>query len=580
VTGGRIRWFNAYGPTETCTATIYEAGTSQWEGGGVAPIGRPIPNTAAYVLDRDLRPAPVGVPGELFLGGAGVARGYWNAPELTGGRFLADPFGSASGGRIYRTGDLAYFLPDGNLVFVGRTDRQVKIRGYRVELEEIESVLSQHPGVRQCAVTVQGAQGREILVAYVAPKNDMPLSRVDLALHLSRQLPEQMVPAAFVTLPELPVTPSGKLDRRSLPEFDPGKIRRENLDQPSTPTEKRLAELWRNVLGVTQAGTADHFFEWGGTSLRATQLIVLIEKHFGKEISLTALLRNPTIGRLAALLDEWKPAMSQRHRVVAIQSSGNRTPLFFLQGYPGYLRIATRLGPRQPVFCIPNVGAHDVPADCSMEQLVEQYLAVLREFQPSGPYLLGGWCQAGVLAYEMGRKLVIQGQSVPLVALFDSVNPAAAPGAWSWRQWPAKARFHLDALRNLGDEERFHYVADRCRWMATVLGSRLRRASYRAQRSMPLKQPSRLAHMADIQIQSVLAHRPGTYPGRVLLFRCRQTSFSQYLDGTYGWGPLVQGGLEVVDLPGDHRSLFEEPIVSTLARELEARLRSCAADKP
>ncbi|MBI5085369.1 MAG: amino acid adenylation domain-containing protein [Acidobacteria bacterium] len=302
--GGRIRWFNAYGPTETCTATVYESGASPWEGGGVVPIGRPVANTSAYVLDPNLRPLPVGIPGELFLGGAGVARGYWNSPELTSSRFLPDPFTATPAGRIYRTGDLVYLLPDGNLVFVGRCDRQVKLRGHRIELEEIESVLSQHPDVRQCAVTLQGGEGHALLVAYVSPKRGAAPSSEELRLHLSRQLPEPLIPAGFLTLPELPLTPAGKIDRRSLPEFDPQSLSRESSNRPSTPTEKRLAELWQNVLGVANPGTSDHFFQLGGDSLRATRLIVLIQKAFGKELPLAVLLRNPTIGRLATLLDQ------------------------------------------------------------------------------------------------------------------------------------------------------------------------------------------------------------------------------------------------------------------------------------
>jgi len=299
--------WNGYGPTEgTIYSTIQEI--QRTENAASEPIGRPIANTWAYILDHRLRPVPVGIVGELYIGGAGVARGYLDRPQLNAERFLPDPFRPGPGARIYRTGDLARYRPDGVIEFLGRADDQVKIRGHRIELGEIEAVISQHPGICGAVVVAQQeAGGTRRLVAYVVSSDGAPFSASDMRAFLKRSLPDFMVPSLFVPLDRLPLTPSGKVDRKALPT--PGATRPE-LERafvpPRTEAEARLAEIWAKELKVERVGIRDNFFELGGHSLLAAQVISRVRDSFGFELPLRALFESPTLEALAKVVEEAK----------------------------------------------------------------------------------------------------------------------------------------------------------------------------------------------------------------------------------------------------------------------------------
>jgi amino acid adenylation domain-containing protein len=300
---GTCRVLNHYGPTETtigsCTYEVAD-GAPPYKTATV-PIGRPIRNTACYVLDGALRPVPVGVAGELYISGAGVARGYVGQPEETARRFLADPF--ADGGRMYATGDLARWLPDGTIEFLGRRDEQVKIRGFRVEPAEIESALRSHTAVREAAVVARDdGRGERRLVAYVVGDG---VDEDDLRRHTGEWVPDFMIPAAFVSLDDLPRTPSGKIDRQALPAPEEAATsqRRDHV-APRTPTEEQVAEIWREILGVEEIGVTDDFFAVGGHSLLATQIVARIRAHFAIDLPLHALFSSPTIETLSQSVDE------------------------------------------------------------------------------------------------------------------------------------------------------------------------------------------------------------------------------------------------------------------------------------
>jgi amino acid adenylation domain-containing protein len=295
--------YNLYGPSETTTySTVAHLAPGESEMPG---IGRPIANTRAYVLDRRLEPVPIGVPGELYLGGAGVARGYLGRPALTAERFVPDPFGPAAGGapggRLYRTGDRVRWRPDGTLEFLGRLDQQLKLRGFRIEPGEIESVLGQHPGVRTAAVIAREDEpGDKRLVAYVVP-DGVPLDGGELRRFLEQRLPEYMVPAAIVELDSLPLSPNGKLDRRALPAPDDTDRReRDDYVAPRTPVEEMLAGIWASVLRLERVGIRDNFFVLGGHSLLATQVVSRVRTAIGIELPLRALFEDPTVADLAA----------------------------------------------------------------------------------------------------------------------------------------------------------------------------------------------------------------------------------------------------------------------------------------
>lgn len=570
LTARRVRWFNAYGPTETTgTATIYEAGSSEWEGQSYVPIGKPLANVRTYVLDAGRSPLPAGVVGELYIGGAGVAMGYLGAPELTAERFLPDPFAGSPDARMYRTGDLAFFLPDGNLVFAGRADRQVKIRGHRVELEEIEAVLARHEQVRQCAVIVHSQNGPERLIAYLTASEGAP-DRDSLRAHLGRHLPEHMLPAAFITLPEMPRTPSGKLDRLALSRRDPGNAEPQaKFEEPSTLTEMRLAVIWCDVLGVPGVGRGCNFFDLGGDSLRSTRLITRIRREFGAELSLPALVAAPTLSQLGAVLDSGT-STARPSDIMALQSAGSKMPVYLVADYQIYRRMVFHMGARQPVYTIRPVSAASV-RELHIEDFVAEYLARLRAFQPHGPYCLGGWCQSGLIALEIARQLRAAGEDVLLVVLFDAMNPAAA-SQWSWRALSGKLSFHLDALRNR-KTGRLDYIKKHVQTFVLRLRGRLWRGVYDVARVSGARV---IVDEDAVCTLSIVRSSPQPYAGRVLLFTCQDNSGIRYLGPDYGWGEVI-GNLEVVSLPGDHREIFDEPFAATIARELSARLNSLDA---
>jgi len=297
-------FLNVYGPTEaTVIASWYREGESSWETATV-PIGRPIANTRIYLLDHHLQPVPVGVPGELYIGGVNLARGYLNRPELTAERFIPDPFSGEPGARLYKTGDLARYLPDGNIEFLGRTDHQVKVRGFRVELGEIEAVLREHPALREVVVVArEDVPGDKRLVAYVVPAQKPAPTTSELRRFLKERLPKYMIPSAFMVLDALPLTPNGKLDRRALPP--PARVRPE-LERafvaPRTPVEEELANIWAQLLGVERVGIYDNFFELGGHSLLVTQLLSRVRETFQVEVPPHSFFEAATVADLAVVI--------------------------------------------------------------------------------------------------------------------------------------------------------------------------------------------------------------------------------------------------------------------------------------
>jgi acyl carrier protein len=301
------------------TSWTFPSGVSQSR----VPIGRPIANTRVYILDAYRKPVPIGIAGEIYIGGIGVARGYLNRPELTAERFLKDPFTEEAGARMYRTGDSGRWLADQTIEFLGRTDDQVKIRGYRIELGEIESVLRQHPYVRQAAVSArEDAAGAKRLIAYVVPEKEHEVFARELRAYLQLKLPEYMIPSALVALSELPLTPNGKVDKRALPRPDREQWKQESAcDPPRTPIEEALANIWAELLSRECVGVHDNFFELGGNSLLATQVVSRIRRRFQIELPLRRIFESPTIASLVAIVEKAGRVRTQ----VAAQGIGSIT---------------------------------------------------------------------------------------------------------------------------------------------------------------------------------------------------------------------------------------------------------------
>ena len=453
--------WNMYGPTET---TIWST-LQQVERDKPTTIGRPIANTLIYILDSCLQPVPIGVPGNLYIGGDGLARGYLNRPELTAERFVRNPFTDEADARMYMAGDVARYMPDGNIDYLGRSDHQVKIRGFRIELGEIEAALSQHPAVQQAVVVArEDCTGNKRLVAYIVSQSETLPSSGDWRAFLKQQLPDYMVPSAFVVLESFPLTPNGKVDRRALPEPQVDHAEPKFVAGRDA-LEAQLVNLWENILCVHPIGITDDFFSLGGHSLLGVRLFAQIEEKFGKRLPLTTLFQAPTIEQLAEVLrrDSWSPPWSS---LVPIQPGGSRPAFYCVHEYDGnvlhYRELARALGPDQPFFGLQAQGADGKrPPLSRFEDIAAHYVEEIRAFQPEGPYVLGGSSYGGLVAFEMAQQLYAQGQKVALLALFDTWSP----GYLKLLTLPLNYRIsrHAGAISRLGLRERLVYVSDRAK---------------------------------------------------------------------------------------------------------------------
>lgn len=421
-----VKLHNLYGPTEAAvdvTAWTYKPDFA----GSSIPLGKPIANTKMYVLDPMGNPTPVGVTGEIFIGGIQVGRGYWDRPDLTAERFVPDPFGEP-GARLYRTGDLGRWLADGTLEYLGRNDFQVKLRGFRIELGEIEAQLTNHPEIREAAVIArQNNSGDPRLVAYYTADASLPLQ--SLRGHLAESLPDYMIPTSFVWLETLPLSPNGKLDRKALPE-DSGPMQDRIIVAPRTEAEQQIAQIWQSIFGLEDLSVYDNFFELGGHSLQAVQMMAKVEAEFGKELPLVTLFKAPTIEQLALVASEessddmWAP-------LVQLHTGGEGSPIFCVPGAGGqchYLyHLAAALGSDHPVYGFQPLGLDGrSEPHTNIAEMAEFYVELLLSVQDEGPYFIVGHSFGGGIAFEMAKRLEASGREVGFVALLDSGMPTAS----------------------------------------------------------------------------------------------------------------------------------------------------------
>jgi aspartate racemase len=556
------RFFNGYGPTEcTVCTTIVECNDSK----EAPPIGRPLPNTQVYILDAQKQLVPIGVPGELYIGGVGVTRGYLNRPELTAERFIPNPFSNDSGSRLYKTGDLTRYLPDGNIEFLGRIDHQVKIRGFRIELGEIEAVLRQNQAVQDAVVIGQEYDVNDKrLVAYVVPSQEEVFSSSELRRYLKEKLPDHMVPSTFVRLEALPLTPNDKVDRRALPIPDRIRSVEETFAPPLTLFEEVLTGIWSEVLRLDSVGIHDNFFELGGHSLLAVRVLAQIEKTFGKNLPLATLFQSPTIEQLANILRQ-KGWSAPCQTLVTIQPGGSKPPLFFIhvlgEGLKFCRPLTSYLDPEQPIYGL-AIGIMDEVSLNEVEDVVALYIKEMRSIQPEGPYLLAGICCGGRVAYEMALQLHAQGQKVALLALVDTLKDGEAI-----KIIPVKERVlaHWKNLLRLGpayllNKRRLGEVKNRLMSIYCEFYERLGLPLPQACQSFTYREKKE-----EGNIEWVFAPQD-VYPGRVTLFRAIDNI--GFIEHDLGWSELAPGGLDIHDVPGDTFNMLEEPHIQVLAKKL------------
>ena len=417
--------WNMYGPTETTVWSTCAKVTAHVER---ISVGHPIANTQIYMLDSALRPTPIGVPGELCIGGDGVAAGYWERPDLTGDRFVPDPFRNGGNAMIYRTGDQARFTDDGSIEFLGRMDNQVKVRGFRIELGEIETVLAKHEAVRQCAVAARNhPSGEKVLVAYVVPEAESGLPMNSIMAALQKHLPGYMVPSIYESVDSLPQTANGKLDRKRLPEPRWKTQAAESRDdREPTDTERRLMGLWENLLKVQPVGLTRNFFALGGSSLLAVKLFAEIQTEFGKDLPLILIFEHPTVESLAKMIDDYT-STTDRKSLLPLSSTGTSSPLFCFHGTGAhayiYSGLAQELLGEVPVVGVQGEGFDGRPISVdNMHDMVASYVEQMIAYHPEGPFHLAGFCAGGAIAYEAAQQLTSRGREVALLFLVECVN--------------------------------------------------------------------------------------------------------------------------------------------------------------
>ncbi|MEU9701159.1 amino acid adenylation domain-containing protein [Streptomyces sp. NPDC047981] len=566
------RTWNVYGPTETTIWSTFQrldSGTEQ------ISIGRPLDNTQVYVLDEHLEPVPVGMPGDLYLGGTGVARGYRGRPGLTAERFVPDPYGTVPGARLYFTGDQARLREDGTLVFLGRDDGQIKLRGFRIELGEIEARLEEHPAVRRAVALVrEDRPGDKRLTGYVETA-DASLTAESLREHLRGTLPDYMVPAAIVRLETFPLNTSGKIDRRALPA---PAVERDAASYvaPRDAVELEVAHIWEEVLGVSPIGLHDRFFDLGGHSLLVLRLMAEIEKRFGQQLPMAAIFQGATVDRFARMLREGYRAETGVHLVELGSGTGGGTPLFF--AHPAgsevvcYLPFAELVEPAgRPLYalaCPPPVDGKLPFTDFG--DRAAQFAELIRETQPEGPYTLAGWCYGGANAFAVASELEKDGAEVSVVMMDAHAPAVVAPGSEpdpaeiveaiaANLQWDYGDRLKpLDELRTMSTEEHLDYLLD------------IARASGYVPPDAGREQIRDVHTLWVANLRLMWNFRPAPVKGRVTLLRAAEETW----DLASTWRDLTGQSFDVRAVPGNHYTMMREPHIQGVAAALNEVLNT------
>lgn len=550
---------NAYGPTENAVNTTTYNVKEILPNVSSIPIGRPISNDKVYILDEKLQPVPIGVPGELYMTGDGVARGYFNRVELTKERFISDPFSDNPEQKLYKSGDLARYRSNGNIEFIGRIDDQVKIRGNRIELGEVETIIVLFPGVRQSvAGAIRSNSGTNDLVAYVVMKKGVSFNQQKLRSYVKEKLPEAMIPTFFVELEEIPVTPVGKIDRKRLPV--PIISVSEEIIPPRNEIEKQLVHIWEDLLDVNPIGITDHYFELGGNSLLAMQMFSEIERAFHEKLPVSVIFQEDTIEKLAEHLASKDQMMDTSTSLVPIQPRGSNPPLFCIHGGGGevlvYRDLAIELGDEQPLYGLRYTNIENATR-ISVESLADKYIKELKEIQPTGPYSLLGYCFGGAIAYEMAQKLLEEGQEISLLTILNFANPKRQPVVNQNKiNYGKVIKSNLKLLSKMPLKQRASF------FMRRVLN-----AMKLVKNTPDLKLPEDGSAMKKAALSEAIGvYRPRPYSGKMLLIRANENKESEE---KLGWQTTEDGKIYEYSIPVDHVTLLKKPSLETVVKYLK-----------
>ncbi len=555
---------NAYGPTEcSIGVTSYKVENIKDEWNSV-PIGSPIDNMDVYVLDDYGNPVPVGVVGEICVGGIGLARGYYNKPELTAEKFVPNNFAD---GRIYRTGDLGKFTKDGVIEFVGRKDSQVKLRGYRIEIGEVEENIKTIQGVKDCAVVVQEQNANEKkLVAFVVSDEDDIERKV--RKQLKRNLPDYMIPNLIIKLDELPLTPNAKVDRKYLEKFAVKNIAsKAEYVEPKDELEKRLVKVWEEILNLKKIGVEDDFFEIGGHSILAINLLEKISKEFDVEIPMVKFFMNPTIRNIANQIRIVRSGKTIDPNVlVRFHDDKHRKPLYFIHPSGGsvhwYTMLANELKDSIPFYGIQAKGVDGKEEPhTTIEEMAAYYITAIKENQPEGPYVIGSWSMGVVIAYEVARQLTERGEEVERLIILDQgpylpLAKAEDDAEFLAGMFMGRIKFSIDKLRKMSYDDQLKYV--------------LKKAKKERQfpKHIRFKQFKNYVKILKIQQDAWRNYEPLPSDLKITLIKSTERDDRKNESPDLGWGELARNGVEIYQTPGNHNTILHQPKVQKLAKLL------------
>jgi len=574
--------WNMYGPTETTIYSIIKKVSAEDE---VITIGNPIDNTQVYILDEKLDQVAPGEVGEIYIAGTGVAKGYINKPDLTIEKFLDDKFSSVSGSKMYRTGDLGKFLDNGEILCLGRIDHQIKIRGYRIETEEIEYQLKQQNEVKE-AVTVLYTDTLENqhLVAYVVPEKAIPQNEIGEHIKqwkagLKNKLAEYMIPSTYMVIDAIPLMPNGKIDRKSLPEPVINQQSSNEYEEPKTDTEIALSKICLKYIAINKIGVTDNLFELGIDSLVAVSIMVQIEKRYGKRLPLSILLKYPTIRQLALVIEDKAPDQSSYKSLIPIKPEGTKIPLYIIHGIGLNLlnlyKMVSSLDNDQPVYGLQSIGLDGTidPPD-TLEEIARFYNDEILKHDPVGPYAIAGYSFGGFIAFEMVKQLQQMGKEVKLLAMFDTNLQ------YPTHQYPLPKKMGIKLIRQ------FKKIGFRTH---TILAqpaevAKFMRSYYDIQFKTFLNNigilknyhPENLPDFMQVIAEKLFAtfskYQVKPIDIKIVLFKAEIRMY--YVDEPkfFGWSKYALRGVEVHNVPGDHKDMFSSVNAQKLAKTLQNRL--------
>ena len=577
-----IQIINGYGPTENTTFSLTYP-IKETEILSSIPIGKAINYRSAYILNPALQMCAAGVAGELYVGGAGVGRGYLNLPDLTNEKFVSDPFSNSPSAKLYRTGDLARLLEDGNVEYLGRIDDQVKIRGFRIELGEIEFVLQQLKNVKQCVVVAkEDKEGDKKLVAYVVAEGKF--DKETILAYLQSKLPDYMVPRLIIELDKIPLTNNGKADKRALhdPDISLEIGINKNGRIPHTEGQKLIADIWAEALGIKRVNIDDDFFELGGHSLVAVKVMKKLEEKTGHHLPITSLFEAPTVEKLSRLLDLDDNSVFWKS-LVPIKPEGNKPPLYIVHGSGltvlVFSNLAKGMDPDQPVYGLQARGLNGEEPFDKMEDIAAYYVSEIINHNPDGPYCLAGYSFGGIVAFEMAKHLNAMGKTVKLLAIFDTnadnsdyyLPTKTRINRKIKRQFP-KMLFVVKSFRSYPKQTlmyQYRYFRNKFRALMEMTGMINKEQAEEEQLTVYANRIHQAHHKAFCN------YRMAPYDGIVHLFRVKKRLY--YVDDPefLGWKPYALKGIKVHDIPGDHRTFLMPPNDKELAKILRATLNEC-----